>query len=229
MEDPLVGTRINRYKILDCIHKTELIGLYKAFDTRLERNVLLKLVLHSKDYSEQSIDYFLSESRLLAKLSHPSIAKVLDFGNENGNLFLISEYFSGKTLSELITGPMDWKDVVEILIPVTEALTYAHSKGIIHRDLKPENIALAENNQPILSDFSLVRIIEAEETRDVTGTNIGLGSPAYISPEQGKGMPVDFRSDIYSLGVIFFEMITGQKPFSANYQLKPANGGFWQE
>lgn len=220
MEDQLVGTRINRYQILDCINKTDLIGLYKAFDTRLERNVLLKLVIHSSDYSEKSIDFFLNESRALAKLSHPNIAKILDFGNENGKLFLISEYFSGRTLSELMTGPMNWQHVVEILIPVTEALAYAHSKGIIHRDLKPENIAIADNNVPILSDFSLVRIIEGEETRDVTGTVIGLGSPAYISPEQGKGMTVDFRADIYSLGVIFFEMITGQKPFSAETSME---------
>lgn len=220
MEDPLVGTRINRYELLNCINKTDLIGLYKAFDTRLERNVFLRLVFHSIDYSKESIDYFLNESRSLAKLSHPNIAKVLDFGYEKGNLYLISEYFSGKTLAEFMTGPIAWQNVIEILIPATDALAYAHSKGIIHRDLKPENITLTENDHPILSDFSLVRIIEAEETRDMTGTNVGIGSPAYISPEQGKGLPVDFRSDIYSLGVIFFEMVTGQKPFSANTSME---------
>ena len=220
MEDHLVGTQLNRYKILECISKSELIGLYKAFDTRLERNVLLKLVLHSSDYSKNSIDFFLNESRSLAKLSHPNISKVLDFGHENGNLFLISEYFSGKALSELMNKPIAWKEAVEILIPITEALAYAHSKGVIHRDLKPENITLVEDDRPVLSDFSLVRIIEGEETRDVTGTNVGLGSPAYISPEQGKGLTVDFRSDIYSLGVIFFEMVTGQKPFTAKTSME---------
>ncbi|RPJ27124.1 MAG: hypothetical protein EHM33_09120 [Chloroflexi bacterium] len=220
MDDPLIGTKINRYEILDCLHKTDLIGLYKVFDTKLERNATMKLVFHSSSYSKDFIEYFLSESRSLAKMSHPNIARILDFGYDGGNLYLISEYHSRRTLAEVMTGPIAWRQVIETLIPLTEALSYAHSQGIIHRDLKPENITLAEDSRPILNDFSLIRMIESEETRDMTGTNVGLGSPAYISPEQGKGMTIDFRSDIYSLGIIFFEMITGRKPFSAGTSME---------
>jgi eukaryotic-like serine/threonine-protein kinase len=220
MEDIFVGKKINRYEVKDCLHKTELLGLYKVFDTKLERNVLMKLVFHSSSYSQDFIEYFLGEARSLAKLSHPNIARVLDFGYDNGNLYLISEYHSGSTIARLMGTPIPWQNAIETLLPVADALSYAHAQGIIHRDLKPENMVLTEDDRLMLSDFSLIRIIESEETRDVTGTNVGLGSPAYISPEQGKGMTVDFRSDIYSMGIIFFEMVTGRKPFTGGTSME---------
>lgn len=220
MEEVKTGSHISRYEIVESVHRSELIGIYKAYDSKLERNVYLKTILHSADYSQEAVDFFLSESRSLAKMSHPNIAKVLDFGKEDGNLYLVSEYVPGTALSELMTHPMPWQKAVEILLPLTEALAYAHSKGIIHRDLKPDNIIINSDNQPILSDFSLMRIIEEEETRDMTGTNVGLGSPEYISPEQGRGLAVDFRSDIYSLGVVFFEMVTGKKLFYASNSME---------
>ncbi len=215
MRDPLIGTQINRYEIREPVHKSDVISIYKAYDTKLDRFVLLKTILHSGDYSKEAIDFFLAESRTLAKLVHPNIAKVLDFGYESGNLYLISEYVLGQSLTDLMHHPMSWQKAINILLPLTNALMYAHSRGIIHRDLKPDNIIINTDDQPILSDFSLMRIIEEEETRDMTGTTAGLGSPEYISPEQGQGLSVDFRSDIYSLGVIFFEMVTGKKLFYA--------------
>lgn len=220
MRDPLIGTSINRYEIREAVHRSDVIGIYKAYDTKLERFVLIKTILHSHEYSREAVDYFLAESRSLAKLAHPNIAKVLDFGYENGSLYLVSEFVPGISLSDSMNNPMPWQTAVNILLPLTGALIYAHSRGIIHRDLKPANIIINNDGQPILSDFSLMRIIEEEETRDMTGTNVGLGSPEYISPEQGQGMPVDFRSDIYSLGVIFFEMVTGKKLFYATNSME---------
>ncbi len=220
MRDPLIGARIDRYEIRESIRKSDVIGIYKAYDTKLERFVLVKTIVHSKDYSKEAVDYFLAESKSLAKLAHPNIAKVLDFGYENGSLYLISEYVPGNSLSDLMNRPISWQHAINILLPLTNALVYAHSRGIIHRDLKPDNIIINTDGQPILSDFSLMRIIEDEETRDMTGTNVGLGSPEYISPEQGQGLSVDFRSDIYSLGVIFFEMVTGKKLFYATSSME---------
>ena len=220
MRDPLIGTRINRYEIRESIHKSDVIGIYKAYDTKLERFVLIKTIVHSSDYSKEAVDYFLAESRTLARLAHPNIAKVLDFGYEHESLYLVSELVTGTPLSDLMNRPMPWQDAINILLPLTNALIYAHSRGIIHRDLKPDNIIINTDDQPILSDFSLMRIIEEEETRDMTGTNVGLGSPEYISPEQGQGLSVDFRSDIYSLGVIFFEMVTGKKLFYATSSME---------
>jgi len=220
MRDPLIGTRIDRYEIRESVRKSDVIGIYKAYDSKLERFVLIKTIVHSKDYSNEAVEYFLAESKSLAKLAHPNIAKVLDFGYENGSLFLISEYVPGNSLSDLMNRPIPWQHAINILLPLTNALVYAHSRGIMHRDLKPDNIIINTDGQPILSDFSLMRIIEEEETRDMTGTNVGLGSPEYISPEQGQGLSVDFRSDIYSLGVIFFEMVTGKKLFYATSSME---------
>lgn len=220
MRDTLTGTHIDRYEIRESIHKSDVLGIYKAYDTKLERFVLVKTIIHSNDYSQEAVDYFLAESRSLAKLAHPNIAKVLDFGYKNGNLYLISEFVPGVSLSALMNNPIPWQTATNILLPLTNALVYAHSRGIIHRDLKPDNIIINNDDQPILSDFSLMRIIEEEETRDMTGTNVGLGSPGYISPEQGQGLTVDFRSDIYSLGVIFFEMVTGKKLFYATSSME---------
>lgn len=220
MRDPLIGTSINRYEIREAVHKSDMIGIYKAYDTKLERFVLIKTILHSHEYSKDAVDYFLAESRSLAKLAHPNIAKVLDFGYENSNLYLVSEFVPGVSLSDSMSNPIPWQTAINILLPLTGALIYAHSRGIIHRDLKPGNIIINNDGQPILSDFSLMRIIEEEETRDMTGTNVGLGSPEYISPEQGQGLPVDFRSDIYSLGVILFEMVTGKKLFYATSSME---------
>jgi eukaryotic-like serine/threonine-protein kinase len=220
MRDPFIGRTINRYEIREVIHKSDTIGVYKAYDTKLERYVLLKVILHSADYSDDAREFFLAEAKTLAKLDHDNVVRVLDFGDDDGNLYLISEYVSGNTLSDLMTNPMPWKTAIEILLPITDALIYAHSHGVIHRDLTPNNILIDVDNQPILSDFSLVRIIEEEETRDMTGTSVGLGSAGYISPEQGKGEAVDFRSDIYSLGVIFYEMVTGKRLFYATSSME---------
>jgi eukaryotic-like serine/threonine-protein kinase len=213
--DSLIGTQVGRYKLVEQIGSSEISSMFKAYDTRLERDVAMKLVVRSKEYSNEFADYFLKESRALAQLSHPNIVKILDSGQDQGYLYLVMEYISGESLAKKMGGPMDWRDAANLLLPVADALEYAHKHGIVHRDLRPSNILVNEDGQPMLSDFAIARIIEEEETRDVTGTTVGLGSPFYMSPEQGKGLAVDYRADIYAIGVIFFEMVTGQKPFVA--------------
>lgn len=220
MAGDLIGKRIGRYEIQAELEQSELVNAYRAFDTRLERTVLMKVMRRSQEYSGSFRDYFLQEARSLAQLSHPNIARLLDFGHEEGLYFLIMEMAVGERLSAKLAQPMPWQEAVDLLIPTAEALDYAHRQNAIHRDLKPENIVITADGQPLLTDFSVARIIEEEETREMTGTNVGLGSPEYMSPEQGKGHEIDHRADIYALGIIFFEMVTGRKPFLAESSME---------
>lgn len=216
----LVGTSIGRYKITADIKHDEISGIYAAQDTRLDRQVTLKVMLRSGEYSRSFSEQFLGEARSLAQLSHPNILKVLDFGQDGGYLYMVTEAVPGRTLAEFAGKKMDWESAVQLLLPVAEALEYAHDRDIVHRDLKPDNILLTVDNQPMLSDFSITRLVEEEETREMTGTNVGLGSPFYMSPEQGKGLRLDYRVDIYALGIIFFELVTGRKPFEAENNME---------
>jgi len=211
---------LGRYRLVSEMAHTEIVHSFSAYDTKLERQVTIKVVTHSKEYSDSFTDYFLKEARVLAQLSHPGITKVLDFGRDQGFLYIVMESVSGTPLADRMGTLMDWRDALTVIIGVAKALDYAHENNVIHRDLKPANIFINSDGLPILNDFSIARIIEDEETRDVTGTNAGLGTPAYMSPEQGKGIPVDSRADIYSLGVIMFELITGEQPFTAQNDME---------
>ncbi len=211
--EEIIGKRIGRYQVIELLYQKDTSTVYKAHDTQLERDVTLKIFIHSKEYSKEFSDHFLQEAKSLARLSHKGIVQILDYGEYDGYAFIVMEFISDHSLTEKIIGPMDWIDAVTWLIPISEALAYAHSNGVIHRDLNPDNILINSENEPVISDFSIAQIIESEETRDVTGTHVGLGSPEYMSPEQGRGLTIDYRADIYSLGILFYEMVTGQKPF----------------
>jgi eukaryotic-like serine/threonine-protein kinase len=213
--DDFTGMQLGRYQIIEELGKTEVTRLFKAYDSRLERHVALKLVTHSPDYSQDFATYFFKEGRALARLSHANIIKVLDFGLEQGYLFQVMEYIPGQILADWMGTPLNWRDAIQLLLPAAEALEYAHHNEIFHRDLKPTNVLFNSDNQPVITDFSLARMIEQEETREMTGTNVGLGSPYYMSPEQAKGLPVDYRADIYSFGILLFELITGRRPFES--------------
>jgi eukaryotic-like serine/threonine-protein kinase len=211
---------IGRYRLLEELGSSEISSVYKAEDTQFKRVVALKLVTNSRGYSADFARYFLREALVLSQLSHPNIVKILDFGQDQGYLYVVMEYISGQTLERLLVSPVDWRQAAEWVIALADALQTAHSQNIIHRDLKPGNILLDADNQPMLTDFCIARIVEEEETHDYTGTNVGLGSPYYMSPEQGRGQPVDHRADIYSLGVLLFELVTGRRPFEAESRME---------
>jgi peptide/nickel transport system substrate-binding protein len=214
----LIGEDIGRYHVVEQLGEGGMASVFKAFDTHLERYVALKVILPSQQQSEQFLKRFDREAKSLAKLTHSHIVPVIDYGEHKDIPFLVMAFISGGTLREKIGSPMHWEEAARLIAPIASALAYAHRFGIIHRDVKPANILITESGQPMLSDFGIAKILETKTTA-LTGTGMGIGTPDYMCPEQGQGLPVDSRSDVYSLGVVFYEMITGRKPFQADTPL----------
>ncbi len=222
-----IGKSIGRYHILEQLDKGGMAIVYKAYDTRLEREVALKVIRREAfppEHLERLLTRFKREAKVLAKLAHPNIVKVLDYGEEDGTPYLVMEYIPGGTLKERIKRrdgkPLPWRDAAGLLAPIARALKYAHQQEgtIIHRDVKPSNILITQNGHPMLTDFGIAKVLEIEETQELTGTGVGVGTPEYMAPEQsGKGM--DHRVDIYALGTVFYEMVTGRRPFEADTPL----------
>ena len=195
--------------------------VYKAFDTHLEIEVAVKVIRIDnlpRNTEERALKRFEREAKAVARLNHPNIVKVTDYGDADGRPYLVMPLLSGGTLKQLIRqrGQIPWQEAVEIIIPIADSLEYAHSQGVIHRDIKPSNILLTSSGQPMLSDFGVAKIVEDEVTQDLTGTSATVGTPEYMAPEQITSKTVDGRADLYSLGVVLFEMITGRRPFEAD-------------
>ena len=214
-----VGQSLGRYHILEQLGEGGMAAVYKAYDTRLEREVAVKIILPSHQHTEKFIKRFEREARALAQLSHPNIVKVLDYGEQEGMPYLVMEYVPAGTLKEQLGRPIPWSEAARVLVPIAKALAYAHQQKIIHRDVKPSNILITRSGEPMLSDFGIAKILDEEETVDLTGTGVGVGTPEYMAPEQGLGKVVDFRADMYALGIIFYEMVTGRKPYRADTPL----------
>lgn len=210
------GQQLGRYVLLEKLGEGGMATVYNAYDSRLERNVAIKMILPARQNSQLFLERFILEAKALAQLSHTNIVKVLDYGEENESPYLVMEYVQGGTLKEVMQGPLPWQQAAAILAPIARALDYVHKQQIIHRDVKPTNILLDENDQPMLSDFGIVKLMESDETVDSTMVSVGIGTPDYMSPEQGMGKEVDFRADIYALGVVFYELVTGKKPYTAD-------------
>jgi eukaryotic-like serine/threonine-protein kinase len=209
-----------RYRILEQIGMGGMAVVYKAYDDQTGKHVAVKILRSdhlTRDLAEKSIHRFARETRTLSQLSHPNIIKILDFGDVRGHPFLVMEIMPGGTLKQRMPGsPIPWRQAAQYLLPVASALEFAHQHGIIHRDVKPSNILINALGQPILSDFGIVKFLGDDTTKDLTTTGIMVGTPEYMSPEQAMGEPFDHRVDVYSLGIVFYEMITGHKPFVAD-------------
>ncbi|HEY5728767.1 MAG TPA: protein kinase [Anaerolineales bacterium] len=216
----LTGQSIGRYHILEQLGEGGMAIVYKAYDTRLERNVALKVLrtdLFGQAVLEQVLKRFEREAKSLAKLSHSSIVNILDYGEHEGNPYLVMEYLPGGTLKQKLGQAIPWQEAIHTLLPVARGLSYAHQRGIIHRDVKPANILIDENEEPILTDFGIAKLLEGVDGHTLTGSGVGIGTPEYMAPEQGIGAStIDARADIYSLGIVLFEMITGRKPYIAD-------------
>ncbi len=214
----LIGQSLGRYHILEQLGEGGMATVYKAFDTRLERDVALKII-RTEQFApavlERILKRFEREAKALARLTHPNIIAVIDYGEHESAPYLVMPYLPGGTLKQRLGKPMPWQEAVRLLLPIAQALEYAHEHGIVHRDIKPSNILLAEKGQPMLSDFGIAKILESEETQTLTGTGVGVGTPEYMAPEQWTGQAGP-RSDIYSLGVVLYELVTGRKPYVAD-------------
>jgi serine/threonine protein kinase len=213
----LVGKDLGRYHLVEQLGEGGMAAVYKAYDRRLDRYVAIKVIISGQQDSKEFLKRFHREAQALAKLSHTNIVKVYDYGDENGLPYLVMEYLPGGTLKNQMTGkPMPYLEAARLLAPVARALESSHQMDIIHRDVKPANILFNPSGQPMLSDFGIAKMLTSDESTALTGMGVGIGTPEYMAPEQGQGLPIDSRADIYALGVVLYELVTGRKPFRAD-------------
>ena len=214
--------KIGRYEIKSELGRGGMATVYHAYDPLFEREVALKLLPAELLHADPQYKLrFEREAKIIAKLEHSAIVPVYDVGEENGQPYFVMRYMSGESLSERIQKKIfTVEEAVNLLDQIASGLDEAHAKGIVHRDLKPANILFTNKDVPLISDFGIAKITQAEGG-EMTGSAI-IGTPSYMAPEQAAGEPVDGRSDIYALGVILYEMLTGSQPYHAETPLAVA-------
>lgn len=217
--EELIGKYIGRYHILSKLGEGGMAVVYKAFDTRLERDVAVKFIRTDRIAPQdltQMLLRFEREAKALARFHHPNIVTIFDYGEFEGSPYLIMEYLPGDNLKNLLGKTVDWQKALKLLIPIANALEYAHNRDILHRDVKPGNILFDENEAPKLADFGIAMVLESEDSDRLTQTGTGVGTPDYMSPEQCLGMGATIRSDVYSFGIVLYELVTGRRPYRAD-------------
>lgn len=207
------GQRINdRYEIIRLIGEGGMANVYLAYDTILERNVAVKVLRGDLADDEKFVRRFQREAISASSLSHPNIVEMYDVGEDNGNFYIVMEYIDGKTLKQLIKkrGHLTTSEAVDIMCQLTDGLSHAHESYIIHRDIKPQNIMILEDGLVKITDFGVAMALNAS---DLTQTNSVMGSVHYLPPEQAAGKGSTIKSDVYSLGIVLYEMLAGTMPF----------------
>ncbi len=212
------GQMLGPYKIINQIGQGGMATVYKAYHASMDRYVALKVLSHQFAFSKEFYNRFQHEARLIARLEHPHILPVYDFGESNGIPYLVMRFLEAGTLKDrLEAGPLPLPEINRIFIQLVEALGYAHENGIIHRDIKPSNAMLDKRGEVFLTDFGIAKLVEGSP--QFTATGAITGTPAYMSPEQAQGLKIDQRSDLYSIGIVLYEMITGHVPYEAETPL----------
>lgn len=216
----LIRQTLGQYKIIDQIGEGGMATVFKAYQPGLNREVALKVLPPYVAQKEGFTERFTREAQAIGNLHHPNILPVYDSGQDKGFGYIAMRYIpKANTLAHLMRKSLKTEQIIQLTEQIAGALDHAHQSGIIHRDVKPSNI-LMDGDWVLLSDFGLAKMIAAPS--ELTGTGVGIGTPAYMSPEQAKGEKIDHRTDIYSLGIILFEMLTGQVPHKAETPLATA-------
>jgi len=216
MSDELIGKTIGGYDILERIGQGGMATVYRARQKSMNRTVALKILPRHLLRDETYLQRFEREVRIVAQLEHRNIVPVHDYGEYDGQPYIAMRYMPAGSVDDLLTkGPIPVEQVLSIVEQVAPALDYAHTKNVLHRDLKPSNILLDDEGGAYITDFGIARLVgQDQETSGITLTAHGvIGTPSYMSPEQAQGQPLDGRSDVYSLGIMLFEMLTGRRPF----------------
>ena len=205
----------NRYKITKVLGVGGMAVVFEAFDTKFNRIVAVKMLKDEIANNSQSVKRFINESKAVSLLSHPNIVSIYDVSVKDNLKYIVMERVDGITLKSYMTqkGALPFEEMMNYTEQILRALEHAHSKGIIHRDIKPQNILLLKNGRIKVTDFGIAKLPDADT---VTMTDKAIGTVYYISPEQASGIPIDQRSDLYSLGVLMYEMATGELPFDAD-------------
>src|SRR5215212_4172634 len=218
--DARIGRRLLHYEIVEKLGEGGMGVVYKARDIRLQRFVALKLLPWADASNPDRRERFLREARAASALSHPHIITVHDIATEAGTDFIVMEFIDGQPLDRLIPRRgLPVRDALTYALQIADAISAAHNIGIIHRDLKPGNVVVAADGRLRVLDFGLAKLMEPESGREaetiasLTGAGVILGTPAYMAPEQAIGESIDTRADLFSLGVVLYEMIAGTRPF----------------
>jgi len=213
-----IAANFGRYQVLEAIGQGAMGMVYKGLDPAIDRPVALKTIrldniVNSTEISELK-ERLVREAKAAGQLSHPNIVTIYDVGEEQSMQYIAMEYLDGNTLEALLENKFQWdyKTLCKLMIQICDALDFAHERGIVHRDIKPANIMMLVNDRVKVMDFGIARFDQS----NMTQSGVALGTPNYISPEQLKGKAVDRRCDIFSLGVVFYELLTGQKPFTGD-------------
>lgn len=212
--EDLTGKQIGRYQVVAPLAKGSMATVYKAYQPIINRHVALKVLSQNLAGEPTFIGRFMQEARIVASFQHPNILPLYDFGDADGYTYMVMPLIETGTLAARLQGaPLPIEQIRIVGAQVGDALDYAHSQGVVHRDVKPSNVLINRRGTYLLADFGIAKVIA--EAAKFTGTGESVGTPTYMSPEQGLAQAVDRRSDIYSLGVILYQMITGRVPFQA--------------
>ena len=213
----MIEEKFSRYEIREKLGRGGMATVYRAYDPLVEQEVALKILNRDLLADEQIRERFERETRIIAKLEHTAIVPVYDASRDDNQLFFVMRYMSGGSLAERIQDrSLSLSTIAHIIQRVATALDYAHERGVVHRDLKPGNILFDEEGNAYISDFGIAKLTQTSSRLTSSGI---IGTPTHMSPEQARGENVDGRSDIYSLGVILFEMLSGKTPYESTTPL----------